>query len=70
MKRRYVAPGPKVTPPQLPRDVWKGGTFVEADGTVCEVIWNGHASGPTLCAERPEGRQRHERTIGNPVVRP
>lgn len=33
----------------LPRDAWVGETFVEADGTACDVVWNGHRDSPSLC---------------------
>jgi hypothetical protein len=37
------------TAPVLPRDVWQGSTFREANGDELEVVWNGHRDGPTLC---------------------
>jgi hypothetical protein len=51
-KRRPVAP------PPLPKDTWKGETFVEADGTELVVVASGRMPGP----DWPEGGERSERT--------
>lgn len=40
-----------LTPTVLPKDIWRGDTFVEANGTEFEVVWNGHKHGPTLCGD-------------------
>ena len=65
MTRRYVTRGPKWAPPVLPKDVWHGGIFVEADGTVLEVKYSGRHMPQTDILHR-EGDAR---TIGNPMVR-
>jgi hypothetical protein len=44
-----VRRGPRAIVVRLPRDHWQGRTFTEADGTECDVIWNGDRRGPTLC---------------------
>ena len=64
MKRRYVTHGPKC-PVILPKDVWQGGTFIEADGTICEVIYSGRHM-PATDIQRRVGSRR---TIGHPTVR-
>jgi hypothetical protein len=50
-RRRVTAP------PPLPRDTWNGQTFVEANGTELQVVWNGHREGPTLCGALDQNRQ-------------
>lgn len=65
MKRRYVAPGPKVMPRILPKDEWRGGIFVEADGTVLEVRYSGKHM-PQTEILRSDGSHRK---VGHPVVR-
>jgi hypothetical protein len=53
-------------PPLLPKDVWQGRTFIESDGTVCEVIYSGRHMPQT---DVQQGRYRG-RTQGHPVVKP
>lgn len=52
---------------KLPVDHWKGGTFVEADGTVLEVKWDGHKGSldQTVVIERGTQRCRKD---GHPVA--
>jgi hypothetical protein len=55
-----VKRGPKHPPVILPKDTWRGCEFVEADGTVLEVDWNG-SKGPlpaTGSIERGNGNYR------------
>lgn len=33
-------------PAPLPRDIWIGREFIEADGTVAEVVWDGTSRVP------------------------
>jgi hypothetical protein len=45
-------------PTTLPRDEWRGETFVESDGTELVVVASGRMPGP----DWPEGGERSERT--------
>lgn len=42
---------------KLPRDRWRGSTYVESDGTELEIVWNGHRDAPTLCASIDRGEE-------------
>ncbi len=49
--RRYVGKNRKPTAVPLPKDEWRGSTFVEGNGTQLEVIWAGHRDAPSLCGD-------------------
>jgi hypothetical protein len=53
--------------PPLPRDVWVGRVFVEADGTTLESVWDGRE---TYQAQPwPEGPARSLRRLARRHVR-
>lgn len=54
----------KPAPLVLPRDVWCGREFVEADGTVDTVVWNGACRWPPSDCGR---RQPSHCDVGNDV---
>jgi hypothetical protein len=61
-----VKRGPKHLPPPLPKDQWKGWTFVEADtGQEFEVVFSGRHM-PSV--DMPRSTLGRWQTIGHPVV--
>jgi hypothetical protein len=48
--------GRRSSPPVLPKDQWRGQTFVESNGTELQVVWSGHRDGPTLCGDLDQNR--------------
>lgn len=46
--RRYVQ---RAKATALPKDTWRGRTFVEATGEQLEVVWDGKRESASLCGE-------------------
>jgi hypothetical protein len=57
--RRYVR-RQRAKVVKLPRDRWRGRTFVEHTGDAYEVIWAGHRDAPLLCAPIDRGNPNAE----------
>lgn len=59
MRRRYVTKDRTPHAMPIPKDEWRGDTFVEGStGVQLEVVWNGHRDGPSLCGDRFEQNRR------------
>ncbi len=58
--RRYVGKNRKrPAPPPLPRGEYRGGDFVDADGTQYAVVWAGHRDASLLGSveQNPHGQE-------------